>query len=172
MKAQGYSVGDSICENDKLDVANDLIKKAQEKNVKLVIAEDVVVADDFSNNANTKIVSSKEIPDGWEGVDAGPETREKLREVILQSKTILWNGPVGAFEIDKFESGTKSVAQNVADATKGGAISVLGGGDTVASIEKFKIAPELYSHISTGGGASLDFTEGKELPGVAALDNK
>jgi phosphoglycerate kinase len=172
MKAQGYSIGNSIVEDDKLDVARDLMKKAKEKNVGLVLAKDVVVADQFSNEANIKIVPSTGIPDGWEGVDIGPDTREEIRKVILNAKTILWNGPVGVFEIDKFSGGTRSVAQNIADATKHGAVSVLGGGDTVAAIEKFQIPPESYSHISTGGGASLEFIEGKELPGVAALDDK
>lgn len=172
VKSEGYTIGNSIVEDDKLEVAREIRAKAQEKNVKLVIAKDVVVCDQFSNDANTKVVPSNAIPDGWEGVDAGIEAREAFREVILGAKTILWNGPVGAFEIDKFSGGTQSVAQNVADATKHGAISVLGGGDTVAAIEKFKIDPASYSHISTGGGASLEFIEGKELPGVAALDNK
>jgi len=172
MKAQGFSIGNSIVEDDKLDVARDLMKKAKEKNVGLLLAKDVVVADQFSNEANTRIVASTEIPDGWEGVDIGPDTREDIRKVILNAKTILWNGPVGVFEIDKFSGGTHSVAQNIADATKHGAISVLGGGDTVAAIEKFQILSESYSHISTGGGASLEFIEGKELPGVAALDDK
>ena len=172
MKAQGYSIGNSIVEDDKLDIALDLLKKAKEKNVGFVIAKDIVIADKFSNDANIKIVSSKEIPDGWEGVDIGPDTREEIMQVVLNAKTILWNGPVGVFEIDKFAGGTRSVAQNVADATKHGAVSVLGGGDTVAAIEKFKIPAESFTHISTGGGASLEFIEGKELPGVAALDNK
>lgn len=172
VKAQGYSIGNSIVENDKIDTAIDLMKKAKEKNVRLVIAKDSLIADKFSEDANIKIVASTQIPDGWEGIDIGPDTREEIREIIINAKTILWNGPVGVFEIDKFEGGTKSVAQNIADATKHGAISVLGGGDTVAAIEKFNIAPESYSHISTGGGASLEFIEGKELPGVAALDNK
>jgi phosphoglycerate kinase len=172
VKSQGFTIGNSIVEDDKLEIAREIREKAKEKNVKLVIAKDVVVSDGFSNDANTQIVASNAIPDGWEGVDAGIETREDFREVILGAKTILWNGPVGAFEIDKFSGGTHSVAQNVADATKHGAISVLGGGDTVAAIEKFKIDPASYSHISTGGGASLEFIEGKELPGVAALDDK
>jgi 3-phosphoglycerate kinase len=172
VKSQGYSVGNSICEDDKLDVARDLIQKAKDKGVKLIVAKDILVADAFSNDANTKIVPSTQIPDGWEGVDAGIEAREDFRRAILESKTILWNGPVGVFEIDKFAEGTRFVAQSVADATKGGAKSVLGGGDTVAAIEKFGIPTESYSHISTGGGASLEFIEGKILPGVAALDDK
>lgn len=172
VKAQGYSVGKSICEEDKLDIARNLMKKAEEKNVNLIIATDVLVADDFSQSANTKIVSSKEIPDSWEGVDMGPESRERVNAILQEAQTILWNGPVGVFEIDKFEEGTKAISQSVAEATRKGAKSVLGGGDTVAAIEKFGIAPETYSHISTGGGASLEFIEGKELPGVAALDEK
>ncbi|OGI01415.1 MAG: phosphoglycerate kinase [Candidatus Melainabacteria bacterium GWF2_37_15] len=172
MRAQGYSVGKSICEEDKLDIAKDLMKKAEQKGVKLVIPVDILIADAFSQDANTKIVSSKEIPDNWEGVDIGPKSRENINEILQEAKTILWNGPVGVFEIDKFAEGTKAVAQSVADATRKGAKSVLGGGDTVAAIEKFGISSESYSHISTGGGASLEFIEGKELPGVAALDEK
>jgi phosphoglycerate kinase len=172
LKAQGYSVGKSICEDDKLDVARDLMKKAEEKGVTLFIAEDVVVADDFSQNANIQNVSTKEMPEGWEGIDMGEKSREKASEIITNAKTILWNGPVGVFEIDKFAEGTKAIADAVAKATAKGAVSVLGGGDTVAAIEKFGIATESYSHISTGGGASLEFIEGIELPGVAALDEK
>lgn len=172
MKSKGHSIGNSIVEDDKLEVARELVEKAKAKNVGLNLAKDVVIADQFSNDANIKVVPSSEIPDGWEGVDIGPDTREEFRHLILGAKTILWNGPVGVFEIDKFEGGTRSVAQNIADATKHGAVSVLGGGDTLAAIEKFKIPAESYSHISTGGGASLEFIEGKELPGVAALDDR
>ncbi len=170
VKSQGYSVGKSIVEDDKLDVAKDLMKKAQEKNVNLVVAQDVVVADDFSENANTKIVDAKAIPEGWEGVDAGEKARADFAKAISGAKTILWNGPVGVFEIDKFSEGTKAVAKAVMEATKNGAKSVLGGGDTVAAVEKFALPKENFSHISTGGGASLEFIEGKVLPGVAALD--
>lgn len=172
LKAQGYSVGKSICEDDKLDVARDLMKKAEEKGITLFIAEDVVVADDFSQNANIQNVSTKEMPEGWEGIDMGEKSREKASEIIRNAKTILWNGPVGVFEIDKFAEGTKAIAEAVAKATANGAVSVLGGGDTVAAIEKFGISPESFSHVSTGGGASLEFIEGIELPGVAALDEK
>ena len=171
-KAEGGKIGNSICENDKLDFANELAAKAKAKGVNLIIAEDVLIADDFSQNANVKFCQSDEIPDGWEGVDAGPEAIKEIREVVLKSKTILWNGPVGAFETDKFEEGTKAVALAVAEATKNGAKSVLGGGDTVAAVEKFKLDRNSFSHISTGGGASLEFIEGKTLPGVAALDDK
>ncbi len=170
VKSQGYSVGKSIVEDDKLDVAKDLMKKAQEKNVNLVVAQDVVVADDFSENANTKVVDAKAIPEGWEGVDAGVKARADFAKAIEGAKTILWNGPVGVFEIDKFSEGTKAVAKAVMEATKNGAKSVLGGGDTVAAVEKFALPKENFSHISTGGGASLEFIEGKVLPGVAALD--
>lgn len=170
VKSQGYSVGKSIVEDDKLDVAKDLMKKAQDKNVKLVVAQDVVVADDFSEKANTKIVDAKAIPEGWEGVDAGEKARADFAKAISGAKTILWNGPVGVFEIDKFSEGTKAVAKAVMEATKNGAKSVLGGGDTVAAVEKFALPKEGFSHISTGGGASLEFIEGKTLPGVAALD--
>jgi len=170
LKAQGYEVGKSICETDKLDVAKDLMKKAEEKNVQLLISEDVLVADDFSQEANTKVVSAKEIPADMEGIDIGLKTRETIKNTLMNAKTILWNGPVGVFEINKFAEGTKAVAEAVAAATEQGASSVLGGGDTVAAIEKFGISPEAYTHISTGGGASLEFIEGKVLPGVAALD--
>ncbi len=171
LKAQGYEIGNSIVENDKFDIALNLIKKAQEMNVRLVISKDVIVSDAFSESANIQVVSTKQMPQGWEGVDIGPDSREEIAEVLRKAKTILWNGPVGVFEIDKFSGGTKSVALNIADATSHGAVSVLGGGDTVAAVEKFKIPTESYSHISTGGGASLEFIEGKVLPGVAALDD-
>lgn len=171
-KAEGGKIGGSICEDDKLDFANELVAKAKAKGVNLIIAKDVLVADDFSNNANVKFCPSDEIPDGWEGVDAGPEAIKEITDVISKSKTILWNGPVGAFETDKFENGTKAVAIAVQEATKNGAKSVLGGGDTVAAVEKFKLDRDSFSHISTGGGASLEFIEGKTLPGVAALDDK
>lgn len=172
-KAEGGKIGNSICEDDKLDFANELVKKAAAKGVNLIIAKDVLIADDFSNDANVKYCASDAIPDGWEGVDAGPEAIKEITDVVLNSKTILWNGPVGAFETDKFEKGTKAVAEAVAKATtEKGATSVLGGGDTVAAVEKFNLDRNSFSHISTGGGASLEFIEGKTLPGVAALDDK
>lgn len=172
LKSQGYEIGKSICEDDKLEIARDLIRKAEEKNITLAIAEDTLVADDFSENANTKVVSAKEMPADLEGIDIGVKTRESFDAIIMDAKTILWNGPVGVFEIDKFAEGTKTMAKSIAESTKQGAVSVLGGGDTVAAVEKFGISPDAYSHISTGGGASLEFIEGKELPGVAALDEK
>ncbi len=172
VKANGGKIGQSICEDDQMDTAKVIETKAKEKGVKLIMAQDVLIADGFSNEANTKVVSVSEIPDGWEGVDAGPNTIKAFDEVIKNSKTILWNGPVGAFEIDKFTEGTKAVAKAVCDATKAGSVSVLGGGDTVAAAKKYGMGDECFSHISTGGGASLEFIEGKVLPGVAALDDK
>lgn len=171
VKANGGKIGNSICEDDQFETAKKIEAKAKEKGVNLVMAKDVIAADDFSNDANVKIVPVNEIPDGWEGVDAGPETIKAFDEVIKDSKTILWNGPVGAFEMDKFTEGTKAVAKAVCDATKNGAVSVLGGGDTVAAAKKYGMGDECFSHISTGGGASLEFIEGKVLPGVAALDD-
>lgn len=171
VKANGGKIGNSICEDDQFETAKKIEAKAKEKGVKLVMAKDVVIADDFSNDANVKVVPVNEIPDGWEGVDAGPETIKAFDDVIKNSKTILWNGPVGAFEIDKFTEGTKAVAKAVCEATKSGAVSVLGGGDTVAAAKKYGMGEDCFSHISTGGGASLEFIEGKILPGVAALDD-
>lgn len=150
LKAKGYEVGKSICEEDKIGIAKDLIKMAEDKGVNLVISEDVMVADDFSQDANTKIVLANEIPQDWEGIDIGLKSREKIRETLLNAKTILWNGPVGVFEINKFSDGTRAVAESLAEATSKGAMSVLGGGDTVAAIEKFGIMTNAYSHISTG----------------------
>ncbi len=172
VKANGFSVGNSICEDDQIDTAKAIVKKAAEKGVNLVMADDVLVADDFSNDAKTKVVGANEIPDNWEGVDAGPKTIKKYEDVIKASKTILWNGPVGAFEFEPFTEGTKAVALAVQEATKNGAVSVLGGGDTVAAVKKYKLDEASFTHISTGGGASLEFIEGKVLPGVDALDNK
>jgi len=172
VKAEGYSVGNSICEVDQLDTARKIVEKAKEKGVNLVMTEDVLIADAFSPDANVKVVDATQIPDGWEGVDAGEKTRAKFAEVIKNSKTILWNGPVGAFEMDPFTQGTKAVALAVQEATKNGAISVLGGGDTVAAIKKYNLDEASFTHISTGGGASLEFIEGKVLPGVDALDDK
>lgn len=172
VKAEGYSVGNSICEDDQIDTAKKIIEKAKEKGVSLVMTEDVLIADAFSADANIKVVDATAIPDGWEGVDAGEKTRAKFAEVIKNSKTILWNGPVGAFEMDPFTEGTKAVALAVQEATKNGAVSVLGGGDTVAAVKKYKLDEASFTHISTGGGASLEFIEGKVLPGVDALDDK
>ncbi len=167
-KAQGGKIGKSICEEDKLDLALDVIKKAKENNVKLVLGTDSVVADNFSNDANTKVTPSTEIPDGWEGLDAGPESRKAFAEAIKGSKTILWNGPAGVFEFDNFTGGSKAIAEAIAEATKNGAFSLIGGGDSVACINKFGLADQV-SYISTGGGALLEAIEGKVLPGVAAI---
>ena len=171
-KAAGGNIGKSLCEDDKLDLAKELVEKAKSKGVNLVLPDSALIADDFSADANTKVASAMDIEEGWLGLDAGPEAIKEMKDIILNSKTILWNGPVGVFEIDKFAEGTKAVAEAVAEATKNGATSVLGGGDTVAAVEKFKMDRDAFSHISTGGGASLEFIEGKVLPGVAALDDK
>jgi len=171
VKANGGKIGNSICEDDQLEVAKAIEKKAQEKGVKLVMATDVLVTDDFSGNGTNKFVKINEIPDGFEGVDAGEDSRKAFAEVVKSSKTILMNGPVGAFENPKFAEGTKSILQAVVDATKNGATSVIGGGDSVSAAKKY-FKTEDFTHVSTGGGASLEFIEGKVLPGVAALDEK
>ena len=171
VKANGGKIGTSICEDDQMETALAIQKKATEKGVKLVMATDVMVTDDFSGNGTNKFVKINEIPDGFEGVDAGEESRKAFAEVLKSSKTILMNGPVGAFENPKFAEGTKAVLQAVVDATKAGATSVIGGGDSVSAAKKFFKAED-FTHVSTGGGASLEFIEGKVLPGVAALDEK
>lgn len=171
VKANGGKIGNSICEDDQMDVAKAIEKKAADKGVKIVMATDVLAADDFSGNGTNKVVSINEIPDGFEGVDAGPDSQKAFAEVIKNSKTILMNGPVGAFENPKFAEGTKAVLQAIVDATKAGAVSVIGGGDSVSAAKKYFKAED-FTHVSTGGGASLEFIEGKVLPGVAALDEK
>ncbi len=168
IKALGGSIGQSIVELDKLQLALDVIEKAKEKGVKLHLASDSVIADDFSETANTQIVATKEIPDGWEGLDIGPETRERYAKVVADSKTILWNGPMGVFEMNAFDKGTKAVADAIVEATKNGAFSLIGGGDSAAAIAKFGLENEV-SYVSTGGGALLEYMEGKELPGVKAI---
>ncbi len=167
-KAQGGNVGLSICETDKLDLALDIMKKAKEKGVNLVLGTDCVAADAYSNDANTQICSVMDIPEGWEGVDAGPETRKRFADAIRGSKTILWNGPAGVFEFDNFTAGSRAIADAVVEATKDGAFSLVGGGDSVACVNKFGLADEV-SYVSTGGGALLEAIEGKVLPGVAAI---
>ena len=169
MKAQGGKIGISICEDDKLDLALDLLKKAEEKGVKLVLAVDSKVADAFSNDANTQICPSNDIPDGWEGLDIGPKTMEMLADVIKGSKTILWNGPTGVFEFDNFTHGSRAVGEAIVEATKNGAFSLVGGGDSVACVNKFGLANGV-SYVSTGGGALLEAIEGKVLPGIAAIN--
>ena len=170
VKANGGKIGNSICEDDQLETAKAIEKKAAEKGVKLVMATDVLVTDDFSGNGTNKFVKINEIPDGFEGVDAGEESRKAFAEVLKSSKTILMNGPVGAFENPAFAEGTKAVLEAVVEATKNGAVSVIGGGDSVSAAKKFFKA-EAFTHVSTGGGASLEFIEGKVLPGVDALDD-
>ena len=167
-KALGGKIGNSICEDDKLDLALDILAKAKEKGVNLVLAIDCVCGDKFANDANTQIVDPMAIPEGWEGMDIGPKTRELFANVIKGSKTILWNGPCGVFEFDTFAAGSKAIAMAIADATKTGAFSLIGGGDSVACINKFNLADQV-SYVSTGGGALLEAIEGKELPGIAAI---
>ncbi len=168
-KAMGGNVGTSICEEDKLQLALDIMKKAKDKGVNLVLGTDCVAGDAFSNDANTQICSVMDIPEGWEGLDAGPETRKLFTETIVPSKTILWNGPAGVFEFDNFTAGSRAIADAVVEATKNGAFSLVGGGDSVACINKFGLADEV-SYVSTGGGALLEAIEGKVLPGVAAIE--
>ena len=171
VKANGGKIGNSICEDDQIEVAKAIEAKAAAKGVKLVMATDVLVADDFSGNGTNKFVKINEIPDGFEGVDAGLDSRKAFADVLKSSKTILMNGPVGAFENPKFAEGTKAVLEAIVEATKNGATSVIGGGDSVSAAKKFCKAED-FTHVSTGGGASLEFIEGKILPGVAALDDK
>jgi phosphoglycerate kinase len=168
IKAQGGKVGNSICEDDKMDLALTILKKAEDLGVQVHLPVDVVAADDFSNNANTKIVAVDDIPEGWQGLDAGPKTLENFREVILASKTILWNGPVGVFEMESFSEGTISVGNFIDEATKNGAFSLVGGGDSVAAVKQFGFEDKV-SYVSTGGGAMLESLEGKSLPGIAAI---
>ena len=167
-RALGGKIGNSICEEDKLDLALDILAKAKEKGVNLVLAEDCVVGNKFANDADTQVVDPMNIPDGWEGMDIGPKTRELFANVIKGSKTILWNGPCGVFEFDTFAVGSKAIAEAIAAATKDGAFSLIGGGDSVACINKFGLADQV-SYVSTGGGALLEAIEGKELPGIAAI---
>ncbi len=168
-KACGGKIGNSICEDDKLDVALDVIKKAKENGVNLVLGTDCIAADAFANDANTQVCAANDIPEGWEGLDAGPETRKAFAAAIKDAKTILWNGPAGVFEFDNFIGGSKAIADAIAEATANGAFSLIGGGDSVACINKFGMADQV-SYISTGGGALLEAIEGKVLPGVAAIE--
>ena len=167
-KAMGGTVGKSICEEDKLDLALDIMAKATAKGMNLLLGTDCVAGDDFSNDCHTQIVPSNNIPEGWEGLDAGPETQKAFAEAIKGAKTILWNGPAGVFEFDNFTAGSRAIAQAIAEATKNGAFSLIGGGDSVACINKFGMADQV-SYISTGGGALLEAIEGKVLPGIAAI---
>ena len=167
-KAQGGHIGLSICEDDKLDLALDIIAKAKAKGVNLVLGTDCVAADSFSNDANTQVVPAGAIPDGWEGLDAGPETRKLFANAIKDAKTILWNGPAGVFEFDNFTAGSRAIADAIVEATRNGAFSLVGGGDSVACVNKFGLADQV-SYVSTGGGALLEAIEGKVLPGIAAI---
>jgi phosphoglycerate kinase len=168
IKAQGGKIGESICEDDKLDLALEILRLAKEKNVQVHIPVDVVAADDFSNTANTQIVDVTAIPDGWQGLDAGPKSLENFKKVILESKTILWNGPLGVFEMETFSKGTIALGDFIAEATKNGAFSLVGGGDSVAAVKQFGFEDKM-SYVSTGGGAMLEMLEGKVLPGIAAI---
>ncbi len=168
VKANGGSVGNSICEDDYLETAKNIEKLAAEKGVKLIIANDVVAADNFSNDAKTQVIAANAIPEGWQGLDAGPKSIAKMKEVIEKSGTILWNGPVGVFEMEKFAVGSKAVGTAIVEATKKGAFSLVGGGDSVACVNQFGFADGV-SYISTAGGALLEYLEGKTLPGVAAV---
>ncbi|TXC91068.1 phosphoglycerate kinase [Metabacillus litoralis] len=169
IKALGHDVGKSLLEEDKVDLAKSFLDQAKEKGVNFYMPVDIVVADDFSNDANTQIVSIDSIPSDWEGLDCGPKSREIYADVIKNSKLVIWNGPMGVFELDAFAGGTKAVAEALAEAND--TYSVIGGGDSAAAVEKFNLADKM-SHISTGGGASLEFMEGKVLPGVLALNDK
>lgn len=168
-KAKGGKIGNSIVENDKLDLALELIDKAKKSGVNLVLAVDAKAADDFSNDANTQFVPVDQIPDGWEGLDIGPKSMEIFADVIRNSKTILWNGPTGVFEFDNFANGSRAVGEAIVEATQNGAFSLVGGGDSVACVNKFGIADKM-SYVSTGGGALLEAIEGKTLPGIAAIE--
>ncbi|HET8736993.1 MAG TPA: phosphoglycerate kinase [Pricia sp.] len=168
IKARGGQVGDSICEEDKMDLALDILKKAKEKGVEVHLPVDVLAADDFANDANTKVVEVDKIPEGWQGLDSGPKTLKNFKEVILKAKTILWNGPVGVFEMANFANGTIAVGNYIDEATKNGAYSLVGGGDSVAAVKQFGFENKV-SYVSTGGGAMLESLEGKTLPGIAAI---
>ncbi|WDO13791.1 phosphoglycerate kinase [Flavobacterium sp. WW92] len=168
IKALGGKIGDSICEDDKLELALEILEKAKEKNVEIHLPVDVIAANAFSNDAETQVVNVNEIPDGWQGLDAGPESLERFKKVILESKTILWNGPLGVFEMEKFANGTISLGEFIAEATQKGAFSLVGGGDSVAAVKQFGLEPKM-SYVSTGGGAMLEMLEGKSLPGIDAI---
>ena len=167
-KANGGKVGDSICEDDKIPLALDILKQAKEKNVQIHLPVDVKAADKFDNNANTQICDINNIPDGWQGLDAGPKSLEQFKDVVLESKTILWNGPLGVFEMENFANGTVELGNFIAEATKNGAFSLVGGGDSVAAVKQFGFEDKV-SYVSTGGGAMLESLEGKTLPGIAAI---
>jgi phosphoglycerate kinase len=168
-KAMGGNIGNSLLEEDKLQLTLDLIKKADDRGVKMILPTDAVIADEFKNEAKQKVVKAGEIPDGWLGLDIGPETIKLFSDVIEHSKTILWNGPMGVFEFESFENGTVQIAEAVVKATKAGGFSLIGGGDSASAINNLGYGDKV-SHVSTGGGALLEFMEGKTLPGIAALE--
>jgi phosphoglycerate kinase len=170
LKAKGNNIGDSIVEDDKLDLAKSIMQKAREKGVHIILPTDVVIADKFSNDAQTRIVPVNEIPNHWQGLDIGPETRKIIDQIIQKSKTIIWNGPAGVFEFEKFAHGTESIGKSIGKASVNGAYSLVGGGDSVAAVKKLGLEDQI-SYISTGGGALLEMLEGKTLPGIAALSN-
>jgi phosphoglycerate kinase len=168
MKADGGNIGKSLCEEDRIATALEILSRASEKGVTIHLPSDSIIADKFDAQAQTSASPSNNIPDGWMGLDIGPNACEQFSNVIKRSKTILWNGPMGVFEMDKFRHGTRSIATAVAEATKKGAFSLVGGGDSVAAVNMFGLADEV-SYVSTGGGAMLEYFEGKELPGIAAI---
>lgn len=168
VKALGGKIGNSICEDDKLDLAIEILKKAKEKGVQIHLPIDVVAADAFANDANTQVVDVNHIPDGWQGLDAGPKSLEIFKRIILDSKTILWNGPLGVFEMESFAKGTIQLGEFIAESTEKGAFSLVGGGDSVAAVKQFGLEDKM-SYVSTGGGAMLEMLEGKTLPGIAAI---
>lgn len=168
IKAMGGKIGNSICEDDKMELALEILAKAKAKNVQIHLPVDVVAADAFSNEANTQIVDVYNIPDGWQGLDVGPKSLEALKPIVKESKTILWNGPLGVFELEKFAEGTITLGNFIAEATKNGSFSLVGGGDSVAAVKQFGLEPKM-SYVSTGGGAMLEMLEGKTLPGIAAI---
>ena len=169
IKAQGGAIGDSICEDDKMDLALNILRLAKEKNVQLHLPVDVLAADDFSNSANTQVVDITTIPSEWQGLDCGPKSKAIFHDVVQQCKTILWNGPLGVFELDTFSTGTKALGDSIAEATQNGAFSLVGGGDSVAAVKQFGFQNKV-SYVSTGGGAMLESLEGKTLPGIAAIN--
>lgn len=169
IKAQGGAIGDSICEDDKMDLALDILRLAKEKNVQLHLPVDVLAADDFSNSANTQVVDITAIPSEWQGLDCGPKSKAIFHDVVQQCKTILWNGPLGVFELDTFSTGTKALGDSITEATQNGAFSLVGGGDSVAAVKQFGFQNKV-SYVSTGGGAMLESLEGKTLPGIAAIN--
>jgi len=169
-KAQGLSVGSSLVEEDKLELANSLIEKAKAKGVQLLLPTDVIIANKFAPDAESKVVPASQIPDGWMGLDIGPDSVKSFNEALDTTKTVIWNGPMGVFEFEKFAVGTEAIAKKLAELSSKGVTTIIGGGDSVAAVEKAGLADKM-SHISTGGGASLELLEGKPLPGVLALDN-